>query len=127
MTAASGGGPPPESVTGTDWERLAALAPRNALELQLENVGSARIDGRRAGLTGRRCLRISIHSDGPAEVRLALRLRSGARARRAETCPGRGRWRHRRAPEVQLGRRGALIEAGAGHSSYVIYRRADDS
>ena len=126
MTAASSGGPPPESVTGTDWERLAALAPRNALELQLENVRSARIDGRRAGLTGRHCLRISIHSDGPAQVRLALRLRSGAPGGAGGDLSG-PRPVAPAGARVQLGRRGAVIEAGADPSNYVIYRRADDS
>ena len=69
----------------------------------------------RAGLTGRRCLRVTIEGDGPARVALALRLPRGARARRGAGCNATAA-----APEVALGRRGATFRTGSGARSWVI-------
>ena len=109
-------GPRPESVSGTEWDRLPNLPPGNRLRLQLENVGRARIDGARAGLTGRRCLQVTIASDGPARVVLALRLPRGARARAGSACRGSAS----RAGDVALDRRGATFRAPSGTHSWVI-------
>jgi hypothetical protein len=115
-------GPPrPSAVEGTEWTEIPRRPEQNALELRLENVGSAEIDGRRARLSGQRCLRVTIESDGPARVRLSLRLPRRARAVVAESC----RERRRRAPGVELDRRGARFEVGAGIRSYVIRSRRD--
>jgi poly(3-hydroxybutyrate) depolymerase len=115
VTSPRGGPPAPESVAGTEWRRLRRLPARNALELRLENVGRVTIDGRRAGLSGRRCLRVTIASDGAARVRLSLRLRRGARARLGRACS-----RGRRAGGVTVRQRGAVINARAGRHRYVF-------
>jgi hypothetical protein len=114
---------PPERATveGTEWTEIPSRPKLNALELRLENVGSAEIDGRRAHLSGRRCLRIAIDSDGPARVRLSLRLKRRARAVVGGSCQG-----ERRATGVELGRRGADFEVSAGLSTYVIRSSGDD-
>jgi hypothetical protein len=115
VTAWDGEPPEPESVTGTEWNGLANVPRANRLRLRLENVRRARIDGARAGLTGRRCLQVTIEGDGPARVALALRLPRGARARRGAGCNATAA-----APEVALGRRGATFRTGAGARSWVI-------
>jgi Putative esterase len=106
--------PAPESVTGTEWDGIARGPHGNLLTLRLENVRSARLDGRRAGLSGRRCLRVTVASDGPARVRLALGFQAGAGGRRGRDCGGR------RAREVEVGRRGATLRVGAGRSRFAI-------
>jgi hypothetical protein len=92
------------------------VPPANHLRLRLENVGRARIDGRRAGLSGRRCLRIQITSDGPARVHLDLRLRRGARARHGRFCRASAPV----ARNVALGRGGATFRTPATTHSWVI-------
>jgi dienelactone hydrolase len=79
-------GPEPESVTGTDWDGIRNVPAANKLALTLDNVSRANIDGARAGLTGRRCLHVTIASDGPARVNLGLRLPAGAVARKGDAC-----------------------------------------
>jgi Prolyl oligopeptidase family len=110
------GGPQPESVTGTGWESLPNVLPGNRLRLRLENVGRARIDGARAGLSGLRCVQVKIASDGPARVALRLRLPSGARAHAGSACRGSGA----RAANVALSRGGATFRAPSGTHSWVI-------
>ncbi len=105
-------GPRPESVSGTGWDGLRTVPPGNRLRVQLDNVARARLDGRRAGLTGRRCLQVTIAGDGPARVRLDLRLPRGARARARQLLPGE---RAEGARDVALGRGGATIAAPRRH------------
>jgi dienelactone hydrolase len=116
ITSWNGKPPEPETVVGTEWERIAGVPPANRLRLRLENVGRARIDGRRAGLSGRRCLRMQIASDGPARVRLDLRLRRGARARHGRFC----RTSAPVARNVALRQGGATFRAPSGTHSWVI-------
>jgi hypothetical protein len=105
-------GPAPESLTGTEWDGIAALPAANKLALRLENVSRARIDGRRAGLSSRHCLKVEISADAPARATLRLRFAAGARARRGGSCGG-----GRAAPEVRVTRATATFP-GAG--SWVI-------
>ena len=107
--------PEPESVSGTEWQRIPARPKRNALDLRLENVRRAHIDGSRARLTGRRCLLVSVRTDGRALVRLTLPFPAAAVARRGRAC-GAGP----AAREVLLTRGGATILAPAGAHSWVI-------
>jgi dienelactone hydrolase len=108
--------PPPESVTGTEWERIPRAPKRNALDLRLDNVRRAHVDGLRARLNGRRCLRISVASDVAALVRVTLPFPAGAVARQGRSC-GRGAPAPR---QVLLTRGGATILAPAGKHSWVI-------
>jgi hypothetical protein len=108
--------PKPESVVGTEWARVRNVPPENRLRLSLENVASARIDGRRAGLSGRRCLHVQIGSESPARVRLALGLGSGASVRHGRSCRGSAPI----ARNVTLRASGATFRAPAGTHSWVI-------
>jgi hypothetical protein len=108
--------PTPESVTGTEWQRIPRAPKRNALDLRLDNVRRAHVDGLRARLTGRRCLRISVASDVAALVRVTLPFPAGAVARRGRSCR-RGAASPR---QVLLTRGGATILAPAGKHSWVI-------
>jgi dienelactone hydrolase len=108
--------PPPESVTGTEWERIPRAPKRNALDLRLDNLRRAHVDGLRARLSGRRCLRISVASDVAALVRVTLPFPAGAVARQGRSC-GRGAPAPR---QVLLTRGGATILAPAGKHSWVI-------
>jgi poly(3-hydroxybutyrate) depolymerase len=112
----NGDAPQPETVVGSDWSALPNVPRGNRLRLRLDNVGRARIDGARAGLTGRRCLHVTIESDGPARVALALRLPSGARTRKGNACRGSAPI----ARNVALGRRGGTFAAATGTHSWVI-------
>jgi len=103
-------------VRGTDWDGVRATPSRNALSLRLDNVRRAHVDGRRAGLNGGRCLRLSIASDGPALVRLTLPFPATALAHSGSSCPGGAS-----APrQVLLTRGGATILAPSGGHSWVI-------
>jgi dienelactone hydrolase len=108
--------PTPEAVTGTEWERLPRTPKRNALDLRLDNLRRAHVDGLRARLNGRRCLRVSVANDVAALVRVTLPFRAGAVARRGPSC-GRGAPAPR---QVLLTRGGATILAPAGKHSWVI-------
>jgi dienelactone hydrolase len=112
----NGEAPRPEEVRGTEWDGIARLPAANALSLRLENVRNAHLDGARAGLTGRRCVQVTIAGDAPARVTLALDLPRGAVARRGSGCRGAAQ----RAGEVSLSRRGATFAAPAGSRSWVI-------
>jgi hypothetical protein len=116
VTSADDHRPKPESVTGTEWDGFRATPKRNALSLQLENVRRAHIDGRRAGLRGGRCLRVSVASDGRTLVRLTLPFPAGAVAHRGRSCAG-GAPASR---QVLLTRGGATILAPSGTHSWVI-------
>jgi hypothetical protein len=116
VTSADGHLPTPESVTGTDWNGFHATPNRNALSLRLDNVRRAHIDGRRAGLRGGRCLRVSVAGDGPALVRLTLPFPAGAVAHRGRSCAGGGP----ESRQVLLTRGGATILAPSGTNSWVI-------
>ncbi|MBA2630923.1 MAG: prolyl oligopeptidase family serine peptidase, partial [Thermoleophilaceae bacterium] len=118
VTAPNGESPAPQSVIGTEWERIRRLRPRNALRLNLENVGRATIDGRRAGLTGRRCLAVSIRSDGDSSVRLALPLPRGTRVWAGRRCGGAAQ----PTGQVSVGSRGASFRVRAGTHRYVLQR-----
>jgi dienelactone hydrolase len=106
----------PESVTGTEWDGVPQLPAANRLGLELDNVRAAQVDGRRAGLTGRRCLQVTVAGASRARVKLVLDLPRGAVARRGTAC----RRSAPRAGEVSLGRRGATFRAPAGSHSWVI-------
>ena len=116
VTSADGHSPEPESVTGTEWDGFRATPKGNALSLQLDNVRRAHIDGRRAGLRGGRCLRVSVAGDGPALVRLTLPFPAGAVAHRGRSCTG-GAAASR---QVLLTRGGATILAPSGSHTWVI-------
>ena len=108
--------PKPESVTGTEWQRIPRAPKRNALDLRLDNVRRAHVDGLRARLDGRRCLRVSVTSDVAALVRVTLPFPAGAVARRGRSC-------ERGAPasrQVLLTRGGATMLVPAGKHSWVI-------
>jgi dienelactone hydrolase len=117
VTSADGHLPKPESVSGTAWERIPAAPKRNALALQLDNLRRAHVDGRRARLSGERCLRVSVATDGRALVRLSLPFPAGAVARRGRSCAGRGAPAPR---QVFLTRGGATILAPPGSHRWVI-------
>ena len=110
------GRPSPSTVRGTGWESVRPAKKRNRLLLALENVRSGRIDGRRARLRGSRPLFVKLRSDGPARIRLALRLPRGAKAR--------VRGSRRRARGVKLSGSGATFKVRAGTREFVIARRA---
>jgi len=116
VTSADNHLPAPESVSGTEWNGFEATPNRNALSLRLDNVGRAHIDGRRAGLSGRRCLRVAVTGDGRALVRLTLPFPAGAVAHRGSSCSGGPRARG----QVALTRSGATIQAPSGAHSWVI-------
>jgi prolyl oligopeptidase family protein len=109
----NGDPPQPASVTGTEWNGIRDVRHANRLRLTLANLRRARIDGARAGLSGRRCVQVVVSSDGPARVALKLRLPPGARLRPGDDCRGATRG-------TPLGRGGATIAVSAGTGSWVI-------
>ncbi len=114
VTAPSPGAPVPSTVVGTAWDAVPALPPRNALDVRLENVGRIVVDGRRAGLTARRCLEVTVTSDGAAQVRLDLD--AGRVSVRRGTCgPKRISW-------GGYGRGSVTLEAGAGQTTFAVQR-----
>ena len=115
VTAARGGPPAPGAVEGTRWTGTEAREPRNTLDVRLENLDRATIDGRRARLSGGRMLRVRIAADGEGTMRLDLGLPARARARRVVGGPVPGGAR-----EVSLSRDGATFRVAAGVRSYVI-------
>jgi hypothetical protein len=75
----AGAGPPtPTVIEGTDWVRVPPAPSSNALELRLQNVAAASIDGRRARLDGHRPLRVTLTSDGAVTDDVVLPLPGGA-------------------------------------------------
>ncbi len=115
VNSPNGGPPAPSTVEGTRWTGIERRDRRNALEVRLENLRQATIDGRRARLTGRRTLRVRIDADGPGTMRLDLRLPAGARARRVAGGPVPGS-----APEVSIDGDGATFRVGGGVRNYAI-------
>ncbi|MDQ4071548.1 MAG: hypothetical protein M3088_01550, partial [Actinomycetota bacterium] len=97
------------------WTGMERREPRNALEVRLENLERATVDGRRARLSGRRTLRMRIAADGPGTMRLHLHLPTRARARRVAggPVPGGGR-------EVSIDRDGATFRLAGGVRTYSI-------
>jgi len=130
-SAGAGAGPPARNVVeGTDWEAISATPAENALELSLENVSGATVDGARARLDGGQRLRVKLRSDGAGEVRLALALPANASVDRVEGDPvpqaGAARRQVRAAasaPEVSLDGDGATFTVAAGSRTYVIAPR----
>ncbi len=83
LSAGAGPSPPQvNTVEGTDWGPIPKRAPENALELTLENVSSATVDGRRAKLDPGRPLRVKVTSDGASTITIDLGPPRGARAAR---------------------------------------------
>nr|MBA3305971.1 prolyl oligopeptidase family serine peptidase [Thermoleophilaceae bacterium] len=128
-SAGAGAGPPAlNTVEGTDWETIPAVPSENALDLTLENVSAATVDGARARLDGGRRLRVKVSSDGAGSARLSLALPADARVERVEgdPIPPRASATRRRAhaaasaPEVSLDRDGATFTVAAGRRTYVI-------
>ncbi len=118
VTSSGEGLPEPESVTGTEWERIPRARERNALWMHLDNVRRAHIDGRRARLRGDRCLAVTVSSDGPAVVRIAVPFGARATARRGGGCSDSSLL----AREVAVTRGGATIHARRGTHAWVILR-----
>lgn len=109
---ADGDVPKPDTVEGTDWDGLTAVAPENALVAKLRNVASGEIAGTRARLDGSRRLRVDLDSDGPATVRLQLPIADGMQVERIDGESGP-------APEVKVDPAGATIALpGAGRRVY---------
>jgi hypothetical protein len=106
----SSGPPVPSLVRGTRWTGTPQVAPENALEVTLENVGQGRIDGRRAGLKGDGPLRIEITSDGPGTLELRLDIPQGAGVTSSGGSPS----------DVTLDGKGATFTVSAGTREYVI-------
>jgi len=130
-SAGAGAGPPAlNTVEGTDWEAIPATPVENALELSLENVSAASVDGARAKLDGGERLRVKVTSDGGGSVRLALALPADVSVDRVEGEPvpqvaaaGRRARAAAAAPEVALDRDGATFTVAAGTRTYVINAR----
>ena len=115
VVSADGSRPAPSTVEGTRWTGTPARRRTNALQLRLENLARATIDGRRARLDGRRRLRVRIDADGEGSVRVNLALPPDARARRIEGTPVPGA-----SPEVTLDRSGATFRVAKGSRAYFI-------
>ena len=106
------------SVEGTEWATGLPPAPvENALDVRLRNVASGEISGVRARLDGNRRLRVTVDSDGPATLRLALPIAAGTRVERVdgETEP---------APEVTVDDAGATLSVPGGQRTYLFQRTA---
>jgi hypothetical protein len=97
------------------WGPTPSTPVRNAINLDLANVGRATVTGDRARLTGDRPLRVRIDSDGDGSLRLNVALPAGATVERVSgrRAPGRG-------PEVQLDSGGATFRVASGSRTYVI-------
>jgi len=115
VASANGEAPAPSTIEGTRWTGFERREPRNALDVRLENLNRATIDGRRARLSGRRTLRVRIAADGSGTMRLDLRLPVAARVRRIVGGPVPGG-----APEVSIDRGGARFRVAGGVRTYVI-------
>jgi hypothetical protein len=113
IVSATAGPPEPATVEGTRWTSIPPRRRANALEMKLENLRRATIDGRRARLDGARRLRVRIDSNGAGTVRLKLALPAGARVTRVGGGP---------APEVSVNRGGATFTVAAGNRAYSIGR-----
>lgn len=128
---AGSGAPQANTVEGTDWESIPRIPAENALDLSLDNVSAATIDGARARLSGNKRLRIKVRSDGGGKLRLNLALPANARVQRVEGGPvagataTRARTRARvraaaSAPEADLDRSGVSLATASGTRTYVI-------
>ncbi len=115
VTSANGRPPAPSTVEGTRWTGAEPRAPRNTLDVRLENLNRAKVDGRRARLSGGRTLRVRIAADGPGRMRIDLSLPPEARARRVVGGPVPGGAR-----EVSIDRDGATFRVAGGVRTYVI-------
>jgi len=106
------------TVDGTEWVGDPPAAPaENALGVRLRNVASGEIAGTRARLDGSRRLRVSVDSDGPATLRLALPFPAGIRVERVdgEAEP---------APEVAVDAAGATLSVPGGQRTYLFQTSA---
>jgi hypothetical protein len=112
VLGAQAGPPEPSTIDGLRWDRIREAPKSNALEVELDNVGAATFDGRRARLSARRNLRVSFESDGPSTARLSMRLPAGTRV---IAVSGNGS-----ASRVSIGRRGATFRVASGRASYVL-------
>jgi pimeloyl-ACP methyl ester carboxylesterase len=72
VMGAYSGPPQPATVDGTSWSAVPRTKVANALDVNLTNLRSATIWGRRARLTLAKPLTVTITSDGAAIVRLRL-------------------------------------------------------
>lgn len=66
------------TIEGTKWDKIPQVPVENALELELENVAAARIDGARARLDGSAPLRITYTADGSGTIEITIDLPAGA-------------------------------------------------
>ncbi|MDP9383704.1 MAG: alpha/beta hydrolase-fold protein [Actinomycetota bacterium] len=110
---ATAGPPNGATIEGTEWGDTPRAAPENALTAALRNVGSGEISGVRARLDGARRLRVTLDSDGPATLRLALPFPRQVQVERVdeEAVP---------APEVAVDAQGATFAVPAGRRTYRI-------
>ena len=115
VVSAGDGRPAPSTVEGTRWTGIPARPRENFLSVQLQNMGRATIDGRRARLDGTRKLRVRIDSDGAGTMRLELPLAPGTRVRRIDGTPVPGS-----AAEVTVDRAGATFRAANGSRTYEL-------
>ena len=67
-------------IEGVDWLAIPARPAVNSLDLGLENIAQASVDGKRARLDGRRPLRVTLTSDGAGTVEVRLPFPAGAQA-----------------------------------------------
>lgn len=109
-----GASPGPAVVEGQEWDGLESVPRENALALDLDNVGEAVIDGRRARLDGDDRLRVRFESDGGGLVRLELPLPDDVQARRVGSDSS--------AQEVDLDSDGATFGLTGGTQEFVIGR-----
>ena len=103
------------------------IARRNFLDVELDNLSRASVDGRRAKLDGDEPLRVRVRSDGDGQMRLDVRLPAGATVERVggPAVPGASRaggevHAAARAPEVDLTRGGATFRLAEGSRTYLI-------
>jgi hypothetical protein len=117
------GPPAPAIVRGTRWTGIPAQAAKNELDVTLENLKHARLDGSRARLDGSKRLTVHLDSDGSGQLRLDLPLPDGAHVERVEGGPvtaSRGRAVRASAPEASLDANGVTFSVASGARTYVI-------
>jgi hypothetical protein len=109
----AGAGPPmPTTIEGTDWARVPVAPSSNAIELRLQNIAGASIDGRRARLDGHVPLRVTLTSDGAGTADVVLPLGGGATV--ALVSGGGAGW------TATVSRTGVRFSTAAGTATYEV-------
>ncbi len=104
----------PYTADGIAWGPEANRRPENTLELDLANLGSGTVDGRRARLDGAVPLRVKLASDGAGALRLEAPLPAGTTVRRIDGNEPQ------LAPEVALDTDGATFAVATGKRDYLF-------